>query len=198
MRVTLPGLVLAMLVALTSAPASAQLVAASSSSSAARSSSSSASSGTEFYGWINILVGEIGVGSALGIAALSSLSANGGGRDAGEIAALGGAIYLFGGPVVHTVQDDFPKALGAFGLLVGLPATGALIGYGASSGCTSEDCRAEGAVWGAVTGAVLAPLVDGLALGWKSGRAEQAAAPAVMPYAMPVAGGATVGIAGAF
>jgi hypothetical protein len=203
MRVPL-GLATATLVASLSSPAAADLVVAggssrsSSLSSSSRPSSSSASSRTEFYGWINILVGELGVGSAIGIAALSSLSAGGGGRDAGEVAALGGAVYLFGGPVVHTVKDDFPKALGAFGLLVGLPVTGALIGYGASSGCSADDCRGEAAVWGGVTGAVLAPLVDGLALGWKSERSERASAPAVMPFAMPVAGGATAGIAGAF
>jgi hypothetical protein len=186
-----------MLVASLSSPASAELVVASPSSGSSGTSSSGASSRTEFYGWVNILVGELGLGSALGVAALSSLSSGGGGRDGGELAALGGAIYLFGGPVVHTVKGDFFKGLGAFGLLVGPPATGALIGYGASSGCTGHDCRGEATVWGGVTGAVLAPLVDGLALGWESERSQHAL-PTVMPYASPVAGGATVVIAGAF
>jgi len=185
-----------MLLASLSSPASAELVVASSSSGSS-SSSSSSSSRTEFYGWINMLVGELGLGSAVGIAALSSLGANGGGSDAGGAAALGGAAYLFGGPIVHAVKGDFTKSLGAFGLLVGLPVTGALIGYGASSGCESNDCGVEAAVWGGVTGAALAPIVDGLVLGWESGRSEHAL-PAVMPYATPIAGGASMGLVGTF
>lgn len=193
MRVAPFVLVIASLLAVEPSPAHADLVVAGSSS-----PSSSASGRTEFYGWINMLVGELGLGSAVGIAALSSLSAGGGGSDAGGAAALGGAAYLFGGPIVHAVKGDFTKSLGAFGLLVGLPVTGALIGYGASSGCESNDCGVEAAVWGGVTGAALAPIVDGLALGWKSGRSEHAELPAVMPYATPIAGGASLGLVGTF
>ncbi len=192
---TVPSvLVFATLLAAVPSPAHADLVVARRPS-AGRSSPSSR---TEFYGWGNILVGELGLGSAVAIVALSSGS-RGGGNDAGGYAGLSGALYLFGGPILHAIEGDCcAKSLGAFGLLVGLPATGALIGYGASSGCESDDCGGEAAAWGAITGAALAPIVDGLALGWKSGRSERAELPAVMPYSVPIAGGATVGIMGTF
>lgn len=197
MRVASFVLVFAALLAATPSSAHADLVVAGPSSGSSSSSSGTASR-TEFYGWINMLVGELGLGAAVGVAALSSLGSSGGGSDAGGAAGLGGAAYLFGGPIVHAVKGDFTKSLGAFGLLVGMPLTGGLIGYGASSGCASNDCRVEAAVWGGVAGAALAPIVDGLALGWKAGRSEHAELPPVMPYAVPVAGGVTVGVVGAF
>jgi hypothetical protein len=190
-----PLLVAALLCAAPSAHADLVVAGSSSSSGSSRTSSGG---GTEFYGWINILVGELSVGAVLGIAGLASLG-DGGGSEAGTVGALPLLAYTFGGPIVHAVKgEDFAKSLGAFGILLGTPPAGALVGFTASDGCTSNGCRAEAAAWGAVVGAAVAPLVDGLALGWREGRGSRHAGSFVSPELRPVPGGATLGLVGSF
>jgi hypothetical protein len=177
--------------------ARADLVVAGSGSSGG-SSRASSGGGTEFYGWINILVGELSVGVVLGVAGLASLG-DGGGSEVGLVGALPLLGYTFGGPIVHAVKgESFAKSLGAFGILLGTPPVGALVGYAASDGCTSNGCRGNAAAWGAVTGAAIAPLVDGLALGWGGRRGDARAGVFVAPEIRPTAGGATLGLVGAF
>jgi hypothetical protein len=74
---------------------------------------------TTFYGWQNILVGELGLGTAIGTAML----------DAAEAGSLGGLAYLFGGPSIHGLHDGgLGKVFGSLALNVGVPCMGAAIG----------------------------------------------------------------------
>lgn len=145
---------------------------------------------TKFYGWQNILVGELGLGAAIGGAFLG----------AGEPAALGGLVYLLGGPIVHGVHGSVAKVFGSLGGNVAFPLVGALTGFAIAK--DSED-EGQGAAIGALVGCVVAPIFDGVALGWTSrGRSDGVGKSA--PVAPPMVGvtrtkhGWTATIAGAF
>lgn len=153
-----------------------------------------------FYGWQNIAVGGAGASGLLGLGLLASLDGGGGGGDEGLglAGAVAGLTYLLGGLIVHSVHGHWEKGLGAAAILLATPATGALIGWGASAGCEGLDCRANGAVWGAVTGMMAAPLIDGLSLGWErkggtaAGPSNVAAAPTILPSVTPLREGGVV------
>lgn len=114
-------------------------------------------SSSTFYGWQNILVGELGLGIAIGTAAL----------DAPEAGALGGIAYFFGGPCIHGAHGGgLGKVFGALALNVAVPGVGASIGAASSIGQDFE--AGQAAALGALIGMAVAPIADGLILGWET------------------------------
>ncbi len=147
---------------------------------------------TRFYGWQNILVGELGLAAAFGGAFLGE----------GEPAALGGLVYLFGGPIIHGVHGGgMGKVFASLGGNVGFPLLGALAGFAATS--EDEDGGGQGAAIGALVGCAVAPLWDGLVLGWETKRGDGSVGKS-KPAAPPMVGvaktkdGWTATVAGAF
>lgn len=147
-----------------------------------------------FYGWQNIVVGGAAASGLLSLGLLASIDSGGGGDDGiGAAGTLCGLTYLFGSFIVHSVHGRWDKGLGAAAILLATPATGALIGWGASAGCDTADCRANYAVWGGLTGMMVAPLIDGLSLGWERKGGDRASAqgnvalePMILPSVMPL------------
>jgi hypothetical protein len=107
-----------------------------------------------FYGWENIVVGELGVGlTALGWAAGSA-----------KLAVPGIMTYVIGGPVVHALNGSEKKAWGSLAIETGIPLTGA--GLGALIANRMHENPTYWAVVGTTIGIVSAPVIDGLCLGW--------------------------------
>lgn len=146
---------------------------------------------TKFYGWQNILVGELGLGAAIGGAFLG----------AGEPGAIGGLVYLFGGPAIHGAHGSLAKVFGSLGGNVGFPLVGALTGFAIMKG--SED-EGQGAAIGVLVGCAVAPLFDGLVLGWSTPKRSDGTTGKYAPTAPPMVGvtktkhGFTATVAGAF
>lgn len=144
---------------------------------------------TTFYGWQNILVGELGLATAIGTAML----------DAAEAGSLGGLAYLFGGPSIHGLHDGgLGKVFGSFALNVGVPCVGAAIG--ALSAIDTDQDPGQNAAIGALIGMGVAPLVDGLTLGWETHRVLASGSAARLPMVglSKTRGGWTASVAGAF
>jgi hypothetical protein len=86
------------------------------------------------------------------------------------VAGLG--TYALGGPIIHLVHEQPGRALGSFGLRVGLPAVGISMGVGLALGCGSgegsEWCALAAILFGgvmAIGGAVTAMIIDDSMLG---------------------------------
>ena len=108
---------------------------------------------TRWYGWQIIPIdatalGVIAVELALGEDAVPALG----------LIALGA--YAVGGPIVHLVHDRPMAALGSFGLRVGMPAVGALLGS-AGENCKDDKCTGGWpTVLGGLVGALTAMSLD--------------------------------------
>lgn len=164
------------------------------------------SSRYRFYGWQVMAVEGAGA-TVVGLVGLTGATKTGGGGsdDGLALAATAGlVVYAGGGFVVHLVHDNVGKAFGSLGFTIGLPLTGLAIGAGADAASCSpdpgDDCAEDGMIWGAIAGVLAAPLVDGLVLGWekKHGAVRDVPVGFLVPYAAPTAGGAVVGVSGAF
>jgi hypothetical protein len=61
------------------------------------------------------------------------------------------ATFALGGPIIHLVHEQPGRALGSFGLRVGLPVTGIALGVGMILSCGAG----EGSEWCALAGAMI-------------------------------------------
>jgi hypothetical protein len=84
---------------------------------------------------------------------------------------LGGAAYLFGGPIVHGLHGQGGRAAGSFGMRIALPAFGALAGVAVHHNRQPGDPpdwfpreAVDGFLIGAGVGAVVASAVDAIFL----------------------------------
>ncbi|MFO0611352.1 MAG: hypothetical protein U0414_02100 [Polyangiaceae bacterium] len=144
-----------------------------------------------FYGWQNMLVGELGLGAAIAGSFVGD----------GEAGALGGLVYVFGGPMVHALHEaPLGKIFGSLAGNVVIPLIGAGIGAGAAD--DGGDDPGQGAAIGALVGCVIAPIWDGLVLGHQTKRGSdvigRASAPPPMVGLATTRRSATVTLAGQF
>jgi hypothetical protein len=81
--------------------------------------------------------------------------------------------FAVGGPAIHLVHREPWRALGSFGLRVGLPVLGGAIGTGLIATCPPAEgdygnCGIAELLLGAAAGVLAASLIDGLALARES------------------------------
>lgn len=98
-----------------------------------------------WYGGQTLLVDALSIGAVL----LGATS------DGGSLAAAGGLGYVFGGPIVHAAHGHVGKPFASFGMRVGLPIGGALLG------CAAQG--KQGGDFGCLGGAALGFLAGGIA-----------------------------------
>jgi len=118
----------------------------------------------------------------------------------GVVLFLDVAAYMVVSPVIHMVHESEYGGL-AFGLRLGLPALGTLVGLtlGASTPCQGLLCglsnAANVAFGGMIAGAVIASLVDGVALAWKPREPKETRVGSwsVAPFGLRGGGGLSAG-----
>jgi hypothetical protein len=171
---------------------------------AARERASGRESNDYWYGWQTLLAD--GGSLATMIAGGTSQST------AIGLVGLGG--YFFGAPIVHGVQGRTGAAFASFGLRLGLPTLGAVVGYAAAGPCSASEhngffgCSFHGvaeAAVGVLIGAGTAVVLDAAWLARGTRRPEPAprdsAAPrvtAVAPSYDPRTGTTSMGLGGTF
>lgn len=95
---------------------------------------------------------------SVGIAGIGAVASDSSGvRDAGLPILFGaGLTYVLGGPIVHATHDRLGMTFASLGLRVGVPMgglfLGAMVGAGASEGCTGDMCGLGGVIGGGVLG----------------------------------------------
>jgi hypothetical protein len=80
--------------------------------------------------------------------------------ESGEVAVLGVGTYLLGPPIAHAAHGNGGRAWGSFGLRLGMPVGGALVGAG------NKD-SVEGLLAGFTLGYLGAVVIDAAALAWE-------------------------------
>jgi hypothetical protein len=130
----------------------------------------SGESKSRWYGWQTLIVD--GSTLALMFVAVSSESAG------STFAAIGSTAYFLGAPIVHLAHGN--PGRGGLSLLsrIGLPLTGALVGYRVETCQSSADlCGVAGLVLGGLIGIGAAIAVDAAALAWEDEPAKAAFSP---------------------
>ncbi|MDF3066076.1 MAG: hypothetical protein K0R38_1677 [Polyangiaceae bacterium] len=108
-----------------------------------------------WYGWQTLIVD----GAALS-AVLLGVAIDGNGRDGGAIAGAGLLAYEFGPGIVHFVHRNPGRAFGSFGIRLGMPLVGAVLGATVSSNCDGYECEGDGAGAGLLLGMAGAIAID--------------------------------------
>jgi hypothetical protein len=116
-----------------------------------------------WYGWQTLLV----FGGSTTVGLIGGFGGGASGSDVVLLAGLsiGGAGFLFGGPIVHWANGHIGRGFGALGLNFGMPLVGA--GLGAGVVCVSAGCDADqgvdiflGVVIGGGLGLIASMVVD--------------------------------------
>jgi len=108
-----------------------------------------------WYGWQTLLV------DALSVSAVVIGAEN----DNSKLAVAGVFGYVFGGAVVHGAHEHTGRALTSFGLRLGAPIVGGIVGSRVGH-CASDDleCQVSGSATGVLIGAGAAVLIDAFVL----------------------------------
>lgn len=156
------------------------------SSTSGRESAATGEPSPTWYGWQTMLV-DAATGGLL-------IAAQAGRND--QLASLSLVAYLVGGPTVHAAHKHGTSAGVSFGLRLGLPVLGYLIGSAKDDcGPTEEGCGV-GAGFGAALGLAVAAPIDWFGLSWEAGKAPSGAR--VAPSVAWQKHGATLGVTGTF
>jgi hypothetical protein len=75
-----------------------------------------------------------------------------GGRASDALATTALLGYGFGAGIVHFVHGNTGRGFASFGVRLGMPLAGAIVGAGLDSGCNSYLCEADGAAIGLLLG----------------------------------------------
>lgn len=143
----------------------------------------------------------LGVG-ALAVATLSTSSSSG--AVGGTLLVGAGLTYVLGGPIVHATHGNTGTAFGSFGLRLGLPVGGALvgglIGGQMSQGCSGDFCELGGALAGGlvgfVGGMITASIIDISLLAYEDDPTSAAPRMTLVPAIDPKQGSASVNVQG--
>jgi hypothetical protein len=113
-----------------------------------------------FYGYSILMTDLVALGvGALAVATISSSFPSSLGSAGGVLLVGSGLTYVLGGPIVHATHHKTRTAFGSFGLRLGLPVGGALVGamvgVGSTQGCSVDSCGAGGIVEGGLVGFAL-------------------------------------------
>jgi hypothetical protein len=111
------------------------------------------------------------------------------------------ATYVFGGPVVHIAHENYGRAAGSFGLRVGGPIVGGVLGCAADDSSGDFGCLG-GLALGLLLGTLTAVVVDSAALAYEKVPETAAAQTPRISVTTNVAlmrkSGAIVGLSGNF
>jgi hypothetical protein len=115
-----------------------------------------------WYGWQTLSTDA----AALALALLAGTSSGAGiSSSAGEaLGWLALGTYGLGAPAVHFVHRNPGRALGSFGIRLGMPIAGAFAGASLASGCDGFLCEASGAALGLLIGVGGAVAIDAAVL----------------------------------
>jgi hypothetical protein len=112
-----------------------------------------------WYGWQTLSVD----GASLGLALVSSAiySSRGSSNDASAALGLAAGLgFSFGSGIVHFVHRNPGRGFASFGLRLGMPIAGAIVGAAVTSGCDGYLCEKDGTGIGALIGAGGAVALD--------------------------------------
>ena len=98
-----------------------------------------------WYGWQTLTVD----GASF---SLLLLAGSQGGNSSDELATGALLGYGFGAGIVHFVHGNTGRGFASFGVRLGMPLAGAIVGAGLDSGCNSYLCEADGAAIGLLLG----------------------------------------------
>jgi hypothetical protein len=153
--------------------------------------------GSRWYGWQTLMTDGVAV----------ALLATGIEAQSGGVAALSGATFALGAPIVHLAHGRGGAAAASLGIRVGMATVG-LFGGAWMESCsshTSEDegtvCGMQGATIGLLAGAAGAMIIDAALLAHEDVRREQpkgTAALSVSPTVSVTKSSGILGLAGAF
>lgn len=148
----------------------------------------------KWYGWQTLVVD----GASFG-AILMSASANR--RGLGDEAASGLVLvgllgYGLGPGVVHFLHHNTGRGFASFGLRLGMPIAGAIVGAAAASGCNRFLCEADGAAVGLLAGVGGAIAIDAVLLAYEDLRPTRPTLGSLTPLFVVAPGRAVVGVGG--
>ena len=157
----------------------------------------------EWYGWASLLVDAAALGIFIG----------GWAADDGKIVGAGYLGYIFGSPVVHFAHGNVGKGFGAFGMRVGIPLggflVGGLFGYGFGGGAdgdgkfknlgSSSNGPVVGATIGGAIGVIAASAIDAGLMAYTKPRPRETASTVTLVPKLDLRPGHTaVGVGGTF
>lgn len=123
----------------------------------------------KWYGWQTLTID----GASFGLLLAGAASDPGGGRSSDLTSTLLLASLLgygFGPGVVHFMHNNTGRGFASFGLRLGMPIAGAIIGAAAASGCNRFLCEADGAGVGLLAGIGGAIAIDAALLAYEDQR----------------------------
>jgi hypothetical protein len=148
-----------------------------------------------WYGWQTLVVDGAAF-SALFIGAAINGS-SGGGDDGGAFVAAGLLGYEFGPGIVHFVHRNPGRGFASFGVRLGMPLAGAVLGASLFSNCDGYRCQDEGAAAGLLLGMAGAIALDAAVFAYDDRKPRAASrTPTLLPMASLLPGRAWLGIAG--
>lgn len=113
----------------------------------------------KWYGWQTLTTD----GASLAVLLIGAAGANvGGSRGDGSsnLAAAGVLGYVFAPGIVHFTHRNPGRGFASFGMRIGFPIAGAMLGAAMGSGCNEYLCEAQGAAIGALLGVGGAIAID--------------------------------------
>ncbi len=150
----------------------------------------------KWYGWQTLTID----GASFGLLLAGAGADSGGGRsnDLTSTLLLASLLgYGFGPGVVHFMHKNTGRGFASFGLRLGMPIAGAIIGAAAASGCNRFLCEADGAGVGLLAGIGGAIAIDAALLAYEDQRPERSSLGSLSPLLIVGPGRAVIGVGGA-
>jgi hypothetical protein len=118
--------------------------------------------------------------------------------DAAALGVIGLGGYVLGGPLIHLGHGEPLNGLGSFGLRLGLPAAGGLIGSTVPYDCSGFLCGWEPIGYGILIGMGAAVVLDAAFLGYRRGDDAASTTARLVPTFSLAGERTTLGVAGTF
>lgn len=149
-----------------------------------------------WYGWQTLTAD----GASLALILLAgSLAGSSRGDDDGasNVALLGALSYTITPGVIHFVHRNPGRGFASFGVRLGLPIAGAMVGAAAASGCNEYLCEGQGAAIGGLLGIGGAIAIDAAVFAYDDRKPRDAARSSWAPLLLLSKNRALLGVGGA-
>lgn len=147
-----------------------------------------------WYGWQTLAVDGASLSAVLVGAALDRRDS---GPDGGVVTALGLLGYELAPGIVHFVHRNPGRGFASFGVRLGMPLAGAVLGASLASNCDGYNCEEDGAAVGLLLGMAGAIAIDASVFAYDDRRPQATrATPRVVPLASLQPGRAWLGLGG--